>query len=66
LILFLVGFVGGFLGSMLGLGGGIIVVPALNILGFNIKTAVSNKHIFNYSGLVLGFGKVHPFKSGGF
>jgi len=41
LILFLVGFVGGFLGSMLGLGGGIIVVPALNILGFNIKTAVA-------------------------
>lgn len=41
MILFLVGFVGGFLGSMLGLGGGIIVVPALNILGFNIKTAVA-------------------------
>jgi len=41
LILFLVGFVGGFLGSMLGLGGGIIVVPALSILGFNIKMAVA-------------------------
>lgn len=41
MILFLVGFVGGFLGSMLGLGGGIIVVPALSILGFNIKTAVA-------------------------
>jgi uncharacterized membrane protein YfcA len=41
LILFLVGFVGGFLGSMLGLGGGIIVVPALSLLGFNIKMAVA-------------------------
>jgi len=41
LILFLVGFFGGFLGSMLGLGGGIIVVPVLSLLGFNIKTAVA-------------------------
>ena len=41
MILFLVGFVGGFLGSMLGLGGGIIVVPALSLLGFNIKMAVA-------------------------
>ncbi|MFZ8834846.1 MAG: sulfite exporter TauE/SafE family protein [Candidatus Caldipriscus sp.] len=41
MILFLVGFFGGFLGSMLGLGGGIIVVPALSLLGFNIKTAVA-------------------------
>jgi uncharacterized membrane protein YfcA len=41
LTLFLVGFVGGFLGSMLGLGGGIIVVPALSLLGFNIKMAVA-------------------------
>jgi len=65
LILFLVGFVGGFLGSMLGLGGGIIVVPALSFWVLILRSG-RNKHIFNYSGLVLRFGKVHPFRSGGF
>ena len=36
------GFVAGILGSMLGLGGGIIVVPVLTFLGFSPTTAASN------------------------
>ena len=36
------GFVAGVLGSMLGLGGGIIVVPVLTFLGFSPTTAASN------------------------
>ena len=39
--LLIVGFLGGFAGSMLGLGGGIIVVPVLSFLGFDIKTSVA-------------------------
>ena len=36
------GFAAGVLGSMLGLGGGIIVVPVLTFLGFSPTTAASN------------------------
>ena len=38
----LLGFAAGVLGSMLGLGGGIIVVPVLTFLGFSPTTAASN------------------------
>ncbi|KAF6244564.1 sulfite exporter TauE/SafE family protein [Nitrosopumilus sp. b2] len=38
----LLGFVAGVLGSMIGLGGGIIVVPVLTFLGFPPTTAASN------------------------
>jgi len=37
-----VGFVAGVLGSMIGLGGGIIVVPVLTFAGFGPSLAVSN------------------------
>lgn len=40
--LILLGFAAGVLGSMLGLGGGIIVVPVLTFLGFSPTTAASN------------------------
>jgi uncharacterized membrane protein YfcA len=40
--LVLLGFVAGVLGSMLGLGGGIIVVPVLTFLGFSPTAAASN------------------------
>ncbi len=40
--LILLGFAGGILGSMIGLGGGIIVVPVLTFLGFPPTTAASN------------------------
>lgn len=36
------GFVAGVLGSMIGLGGGIVVVPVLTFLGFSPTTAASN------------------------
>ena len=36
------GFVAGVLGSMVGLGGGIIVVPVLTFLGFSPTAAASN------------------------
>ncbi|MCH9658032.1 sulfite exporter TauE/SafE family protein [archaeon] len=38
----LLGFVAGVLGSMIGLGGGIIVVPVLTFLGFSPTAAASN------------------------
>jgi len=40
--LILLGFAAGILGSMIGLGGGIIVVPALTFLGFPPTAAASN------------------------
>lgn len=40
--LILLGFAAGVLGSMLGLGGGVIVVPVLTFLGFSPTTAASN------------------------
>ena len=40
--LVLLGFAAGVLGSMLGLGGGVIVVPVLTFLGFSPTTAASN------------------------
>jgi len=40
--LILLGFVAGVLGSMIGLGGGIIVVPVLTFLGFSPTAAASN------------------------
>ncbi|MCV0409605.1 sulfite exporter TauE/SafE family protein [Nitrosopumilus sp.] len=40
--LILLGFAAGLLGSMIGLGGGIIVVPVLTFLGFPPTTAASN------------------------
>jgi hypothetical protein len=40
--LILLGFVAGILGSMIGLGGGIIVVPVLTFLGFSPTAAASN------------------------
>ena len=40
--LVLLGFAGGILGSMIGLGGGIIVVPVLTFLGFPPTVAASN------------------------
>ena len=40
--LILLGFAGGVLGSMIGLGGGIIVVPVLTFLGFSPTAAASN------------------------
>lgn len=40
--LILLGFTGGILGSMIGLGGGIIVVPILTFLGFPPTAAASN------------------------
>ena len=36
------GFAAGILGSMIGLGGGIIVVPVLTFLGFSPTAAASN------------------------
>ncbi len=36
------GFAAGVLGSMIGLGGGIIVVPVLTFLGFSPTAAASN------------------------
>jgi len=40
--LILLGFAAGVLGSMIGLGGGIIVVPVLTFLGFSPTAAASN------------------------
>jgi hypothetical protein len=40
--LILLGFAAGILGSMIGLGGGIIIVPVLTFLGFPPTTAASN------------------------
>ena len=40
--LILLGFAGGILGSMIGLGGGIIVVPVLTFLGFSPTAAASS------------------------
>ncbi len=37
----LIGLFAGFTGSLLGLGGGVIVVPLLTLLGLNVKTAVA-------------------------
>ncbi len=39
--LIFIGFLGGFIGSIVGLGGGIIVVPSLSLLGFDVKTSVA-------------------------
>ena len=36
------GFVAGILGSIIGLGGGIIIVPVLTFMGFSPTLAVSN------------------------
>ncbi len=36
------GFVAGVLGSIIGLGGGIIIVPVLTFMGFSPTLAVSN------------------------
>jgi uncharacterized membrane protein YfcA len=38
----LIGFAAGVLGSMIGLGGGIIVVPVLTFFGFSPTLAASN------------------------
>jgi uncharacterized membrane protein YfcA len=40
-ILFLISIVAGFVGAMSGMGGGVILVPALTLLGFDIKHAIA-------------------------
>ena len=40
--LILLGFVAGMLGSMIGLGGGIVIVPVLSFLGFSPTVAISS------------------------
>jgi len=40
-ILFLVSVVGGFAGAMGGMGGGIVLIPALTFLGMDIKHAIA-------------------------
>ena len=46
------GFVAGLLGSMIGLGGGIIVVPVLTFLGFSPSLAASNSLFAAFSNAV--------------
>ena len=46
------GFVAGILGSMLGLGGGIIIVPVLTFLGFSPTVAASNSLFAAFSNSV--------------
>ena len=41
------GFVAGILGSIIGLGGGIIIVPVLTFMGFSPTLAVSNSNSLN-------------------
>ncbi|MCE2505865.1 MAG: sulfite exporter TauE/SafE family protein [Nitrosopumilaceae archaeon] len=50
--LILLGFAAGVLGSMIGLGGGIIVVPVLTFLGFPPATAASNSLFASLSNAV--------------
>ncbi len=40
-ILFLVSIVAGFIGSMSGMGGGVILIPVLTLLGMDIKNAIA-------------------------
>jgi uncharacterized protein len=40
-LLFLVALVAGFVGAMSGMGGGVILIPALTLLGVNIKHAIA-------------------------
>ena len=46
------GFVAGILGSMVGLGGGIIIVPVLTFLGFPPTVAASNSLFAAFSNSV--------------
>ena len=46
------GFVAGILGSMIGLGGGIIIVPILTFLGFPPTVAASNSLFAAFSNSV--------------
>ena len=56
--LILLGFAAGILGSMIGLGGGIIIVPVLTFLGFPPTTAASNSlfgALSNFEGIIKHF-----------
>lgn len=50
--LLLLGFVAGILGSMIGLGGGIVVVPVLTFLGFSPTLAASNSLFAAFSNAI--------------
>lgn len=50
--LLLLGFVAGILGSMIGLGGGIVVVPVLTFLGFSPQLAASNSLFAAFSNAI--------------
>ena len=50
--LLLLGFVAGILGSMIGLGGGIVIVPVLTFLGFSPQVAASNSLFAAFSNAI--------------
>lgn len=50
--LLLLGFVAGILGSMIGLGGGIVIVPVLTFLGFSPQLAASNSLFAAFSNAI--------------
>ena len=60
--LILLGFAGGILGSMIGLGGGIIVVPVLTFLGFSPTAAASNSLFAAFSNAVASTISYHRQK----
>ena len=47
------GFIAGILGSIIGLGGGIIIVPVLTFMGFSPTLAVSNSLFAVFSNCLL-------------
>ena len=54
------GFAAGVLGSMIGLGGGIIVVPILTFLGIPPTVAASNSLFAALSNSIASTNKTHP------